>query len=339
MEPSVAVELAKSVETLDTSLDTIIMDDDTTSIALLRKEFNPNIKKWSDLNHAKKSLTNALFKLSNKHKVLTSRKNKPINYIRKFYSYAIIQNKNNPEKLSQNLRPIVPHMFCDHASCGDWCKHKETEGKSSAFSAAQLAESNATDVREDLSNILEIHARSSGRLAPNGSTKTNESFNNVVSSKCPKNKHYSSSDSFAFRLSGAAAQKNLGKAYIADVIESKGLSPNNLIRRSAKVRELQQIKRKIKENTKSYKVRKISLQELRGKKLEMLHNKGVTYQKSIGFEHIDDGPSYSVPDFTPEPKYFTHEINGPIVYFDLETTEAAAGERSEICQISLFFFR
>ena len=92
------------------------MDDDTTSIAKLRKEFNPNIKKWRDLNHAKNSSTNALFKLANKHKVLTSRKNKPIKHILKCYSYAIVTYKNNPKKLAQNLRSIVPHIFYDHFS-------------------------------------------------------------------------------------------------------------------------------------------------------------------------------------------------------------------------------
>ena len=214
------------------------MDDDATTICKLRKEHNPNLEKWSDVNHAKKTLTSSLYLLAKKHTILSSRKNKIINYIRKGYSYAIVQNKGNAELLASNMRAIVPHMFGDHENCGEWCKGRQDETyKCAAFRGCRVSPESLMDLKNDLVNVLETHARTSERLAPNGSTKTNESFNNVVSSKCSKNKHYSSSESFQFRVSAAAAQKNFGRSYVAKVMESKSSCPNRISMRKGLVQD------------------------------------------------------------------------------------------------------
>ena len=72
MEQSVAVELVSEVRSDSAAVTTIVMDDDSTTLAHLRKEYDADLVKWSDINHAKKSFTNMLYKLSEKHKILTS---------------------------------------------------------------------------------------------------------------------------------------------------------------------------------------------------------------------------------------------------------------------------
>ena len=82
MEPSVAVELAQNLDKSDAVLDVVIMDDDTTTIAKLKSEYSPEIVKWSDVNHAKKSLTSSLFKLAQNYKIVASGKITPIIHIK-----------------------------------------------------------------------------------------------------------------------------------------------------------------------------------------------------------------------------------------------------------------
>ena len=53
-----------------------------------------------------------------------------ITYIKKNYSYAITQNKNNPEQTKLALLNCVPHMYNEHSKCGDWCAHRDDPGKS-----------------------------------------------------------------------------------------------------------------------------------------------------------------------------------------------------------------
>jgi hypothetical protein len=67
------------------------------------------------------------------------------------------------------------------------------------------------------SQIFQALSSQSLKLTTGGSTQANESFNNMVASKAPKNRHYSSSESLDFRLGAATATKNLGHSYIETV--------------------------------------------------------------------------------------------------------------------------
>ena len=49
MEQSVAVELVREVHSDDAAVTTIVMDDDSTTLSHLRKEYNPQIVKWRDV--------------------------------------------------------------------------------------------------------------------------------------------------------------------------------------------------------------------------------------------------------------------------------------------------
>lgn len=70
--------------------------------------------------------------------------------------------------------------------------------------------------------VEEINANN---LAPCGSTKDNESFNNMIAHKAPQNRYVCASESSESRVLCAAAKKNLKLYYIAQVNEECGLSP------------------------------------------------------------------------------------------------------------------
>lgn len=73
-----------------------IGDDDSTTMAMVRQQVPHNVEKWSDVNHAKKALGTRLYNLQKKDKALTSN---IIKYLQKCFSYAISQNKNDPQGL------------------------------------------------------------------------------------------------------------------------------------------------------------------------------------------------------------------------------------------------
>ena len=66
-----------------------ILDDDTTTVARVRREVFPSVTKRSDRNHVNRNFTSGLYKLRDKLPVLST---SSINYIKKSFSYATIQN-------------------------------------------------------------------------------------------------------------------------------------------------------------------------------------------------------------------------------------------------------
>ena len=124
-----------------------------------------------------------------------------------------------------------------------WCKYNVTPNyKHSSLPRGQPLKDEA--LHAALADFLAVHARNSHRLSPNGSTKANESFNNIVACKCPKNRQYSSSESFNFRLAAAAAQKNRGKKYLTDTLEKVPFSPSVAHNKRATVAACQMTARK-----------------------------------------------------------------------------------------------
>jgi len=85
------------------------------------------------------------------------------------------------------------------------CKHK---------SLTNGSDLQGKKLREDLNAVFSMFAMNAEKLAPCGSTLSNEAFNNTVASKALKARHYSGSESLDFRVKAAACQKNLGHNYI-----------------------------------------------------------------------------------------------------------------------------
>ncbi len=123
MEPDMAVSMIQNLSDKGHNVKTLVMDNDATTIAKVR-EIDSSIRKLSDNNHTKKSISNALYNLANTHKELKNKKT--LNYIHRMFCYAIGQNQEDQEGLRRRLSEIVPHMFGDHGLCSSWCTyHKD----------------------------------------------------------------------------------------------------------------------------------------------------------------------------------------------------------------------
>ena len=74
-------------------------------------------------------------------------------------------------------------------------------------------------LKEELSKIFAEYTKSEilERLACFSSTQTNDSFNQLVSTKSPKARHYSGSASLFFRVAVSVNQKNEGYGYLENV--------------------------------------------------------------------------------------------------------------------------
>lgn len=56
MESDLAVEMFNSKMDDTFQVSTLIGDDDSTTMAMVRQQVNHQVQKWTDVNHAKKSL-------------------------------------------------------------------------------------------------------------------------------------------------------------------------------------------------------------------------------------------------------------------------------------------
>jgi hypothetical protein len=125
-------------------------------------------------------------------------KPKVIKYIQRCFGKALAQNKNNPEGVKESLRNISEHIFGNHSNCltcGNWCKYHFGPNKYKHNSLPNGRSLTNTSLKLKLENLFKVYADNADKLAPYGSTLTNESFNNTVASKAPKNRHYSRSES------------------------------------------------------------------------------------------------------------------------------------------------
>ena len=75
--------------------------------------------KQSDIGHAKRSLGAKLrdTKICNRQcKQLTQ---SVIQYVEKMFSYALRNNKNDPNGLRKTLLSVIPHAYGDHSTCSE----------------------------------------------------------------------------------------------------------------------------------------------------------------------------------------------------------------------------
>ena len=257
MEPDLAVDLIKDVESNGVKVGTIIMDEDTTTMARLKTEISHSITKWSDLAHVKKACGNALWKLASKFQELNANS---ISYLQRCLMYAVKQNKGKETAVAEAIKAIPNHVFGEHSKCGDWCRYNENpvtykhRNIDSDFKNRTL--------KEKLIEIYSVFSENSHKLAPCGSTRLNESFNNTVASKAPKSKHYSTSESLDSRVQCAVAQTNNGYSYVSEVNTLVGISPGRV---SLSLSDKLQKKRKQAQDYKSsiaYKRKKLAIKRI-----------------------------------------------------------------------------
>lgn len=333
MEPDVAVETVQQVEKENVEVGVLIMDDDATTIAKIRQTVPHSVTKWSDLNHTRKHLGNSLYNLQKKHKCLTP---KVIQFLQKCFSYAVAQNKGNTQGLEMSLNQIIPHVFGDHQTCDKrWCGYMMNAETYKHKSLPYGRDLHGDELRADLTSVFHIFVSNAEKIAPGGSTKDVESFNNIVASKAPKRCHYSASSSLKNRVNCAVAEKNIGSHYITQVNKSIGLSPGNVYAKHAARKDNTRKRRLLYENTLTFKKRKLE-RKLNKSVLNAQKElrEGVTYKSSVGLSIHSNSQVTEIPAPTLPPDVITLEIpdNCTHIYCDLETTSLS--KTCDIVQIA-----
>lgn len=329
MEQDMVVEMMKTCKEKGAVVETIIADDDTTTIARIKQNVNPSIKKKSDKNHVKKNIGNALYSLRNKHKKLQNPK--VFKYLQKCLDYMLAQNQGNSDGIENGLEAISRHPFGDHSFCqSSWCHHIDNPSrKYSSFPYGKPLRD--IPLQTALGDLMHSYKSQSQKLSSMGSTQANESFNKTVASKAPKTQFYSGSASLNRRIASAVAQKNDGQSYLLKVYRELGLSPGCHTRRLALLRDMQARKRKAICSTWKYKLRRIQLKNRRVKSNAVKElREGDSYGSSVELmihQDINEIPSPRVP-----PKDVGIKSASIPVYFDLETT--GLGRNSHITQMA-----
>ena len=321
MEADVAGEIVSKLEkTSNVTVETLIMDDDSATIARIRSEVDHDLKKVSDIAHVKCHLKNSLYKLQSKHSVLSTN---VIRYlVDKCFSYAVLQNKGSTEGTRAAIENIVPHNFGEHTECGSWCSYKTNPN---AYTHKYLPNGRALkgeQLRRDLQGIFMKIAMNSSKISPCASTSQCESFNNIVASKAPKSRHLSSSGSLTARVACAVCQKNDGSNYMSTVFQSVGISPGKFYKQHSEKSNKKRAYIGEYKRTASFKRRRLTF--MSEKSSEQVSNElreGKSYESRIDTENISHEDVEVIPPPLESPSYKALSCKNPTkVFFDLETT-------------------
>ncbi|XP_061179391.1 uncharacterized protein LOC133188017 [Saccostrea echinata] len=216
MESDMCVNMLRELDKQDVSIDTIIMDNDSTTIARARSEVKPDLKKMCDKNHTLKEFTNQLYDLK-KVKNFRELTAKTIGHLSKCFKYCVSQHQGNGEKMKKNLLAIGKHVFGDHSFCDSWCGYLRSPLTYKPKNLPYNRYLTDVNLKTSIMTLLQKYIDKAEKLSSLGSSQANESLNNTISSKAPKAHFYSGSESNDFRIAAAVAQKNLGYGYVSEV--------------------------------------------------------------------------------------------------------------------------
>lgn len=144
----------------------VIGDEDSSTIAAVRRGTVNTIFKFADSNHLKKNFSKELCSLDYKE---LKRKETMI-HIKKCLSYAIAQNAGNAKNLANTLRNIPDHLFNSHENCGSWCNRKNGSNKRTI-----ILKNNS--LYNALSDLFKKYAANAQKFSIAASSQANESFN------------------------------------------------------------------------------------------------------------------------------------------------------------------
>ncbi|XP_062605184.1 uncharacterized protein LOC134266976 [Saccostrea cucullata] len=306
---------------------------DSTTFSRAKAVFDENIEKVCDFNHTKKNFTNRLFELR-KEKKYSALGPKAIKHLTKCFAYAVKGN-NDRESLESNLCAIPLHVSGDHSKCGNWCGFVQQPSSYKPRNLPYGKYLTGEDLIKDLQHIFDAFSKNAEELLNIGSTQGNESFNNIVFSKKPKEPLLWRLRVHAFRVAAAVAQKNIGNDAISKVYDHSLLSPGKNIElfltRTSKKR---QYKKNRKAST-AHKKRRYELKSSMAKQESTAEVKeGTTYQPAVDLNPTTSSEAtQEIPDATVPPTLKTVE-NGKnaFLYFDLETT--GLGTSCDITQLA-----
>ncbi|XP_046394798.1 uncharacterized protein LOC124163262 [Ischnura elegans] len=281
MEPYTAAKLISCNEdflTAGVRVTTLIGDGDSSTLAAVQRESQHSVQKWADINHTKKRFSSWLYRASASHRQLLGRNVIP--YLKRCFSYAVDQNRGDEEGTRRAIINIANHAFGDHQGCGEWCKGDTDNYSHKSLPRGKPLEGRA--LKSALEKILESFAAESSKIAPGGSSQANESFNQMVAIRAPKNRHYGSSAALNIRVAAAACQKNLGPKHVIGINRKLDLSPGSLTK-SYSSRMEEKIKAKVRRQvTVPVKRRRLFLKSLQKQKISSHESReGICYQSAM----------------------------------------------------------
>jgi hypothetical protein len=247
MEPAAALLMLESntLKEAGVQVQIVVGDADSSTAAAVRNKFGDSIVRALDVTHAKKNLKNQLYNLQKVHKAVS----KPvILYLTATVGTIINKCQGSASALAASLQNVPEHIFNKHDGCSpEWCKYyMDPQNYKSKYLAKSLGD-HGCPLYKDLCACFDKLVRKSEELAIGGSTQSCESFNNTVSSKAPKNKHFGGTESLAYRVHAAVLQKNEGVDYTTQVCSEMSLSPGDIgktYKRKLKLKRLRDSKRK-----------------------------------------------------------------------------------------------
>ncbi|XP_011859062.1 PREDICTED: uncharacterized protein LOC105556578 [Vollenhovia emeryi] len=336
MEPDVGAFLVNNSTILQeaaVSIRVLIGDEDSSTIANVRRGNSKKVFKLADINHLRKHFVSDLYELQKTHKEMRNKDTIP--HLKKCFSYAIGQNKGKISELAAALRSIPDHVFDQHKNCGDWCSRKLNSRKSKKLLLKDV------ELYNKLMNIFSKYADNAAKFAVVASSQANESVNNMMAHKAPKNRCYSLSESADYRLASAVCSKNDGEIHLLKVNEKLCVSPGKHTASFAKNKDKVKLRRALKAKLPASKCRRNLLANEREnlrKKTE--RTEGIKYKSNCGFE-IDrkelnislDPQILKILEMTQNTFVIQNEFT--FVYFDLETS--GFERNADILQIAAKF--
>lgn len=260
----------------------LVGDEDSATMSKIREKVPWQVQKVTDVVHAKKNFGSALF--AARHKLLTP---KIIEYLKDCMSYALHQNQDRPDDVKAAILNIPSHVFNDHENCGMWCRYKRDPENYKHKRLPEIwagSEDSKKSLKVVITSICEKFAAKAKSLAPCLSSNVNESFNFVVTTFAPKNRHYGGTMSIDRRIDGAVLQKNKGVHYVMQVNKQLNLSPGDHTEKhrlavAAKMKRKSEKSKLPEEKVKRKKIFKLNVQE----QLRKESSEGVQYSSAMGF--------------------------------------------------------
>ncbi|CAG5107985.1 Protein of unknown function [Cotesia congregata] len=313
MEADIAVQILTQNETFveeNIEIKTLIGDEDSCTIANLRRASDHTIGKWTDINHATRKISKLLYAIKKIPKAA-------IEYLIYCFNSALRANDGNVESTKAAILNIVPHAFGEHDACGLWCNYaSDPEGFKHKYLPGGKPLT-GDELKASITPIFKQAADNAEKLAPRGSSQINENCNAVITTKAPKAKHYSDSSSSDFRVAAGISQVNLGTSYLNTVNTKLGLSPmkaNSLLFR--KNRDERRKKRNALIKTKEFNKKRRALFRNRQKSNASAEaREGITYQSNS-----EISASLELNEKFISSNALTVDGSTKLVIFDIETT-------------------
>ncbi|XP_046465905.1 uncharacterized protein [Neodiprion pinetum] len=302
----------------------LIGDEDSSTIAAVRQGNLQTVFKLADSNHLKKNFANALYELRKGYSEM--RNKEVIPHLKKCFSYALVQNKGHSAELGKTIRNIPEHVFGQHENCGVWCK------------GTHKIELKNQQLYTKLSELFGKYADNAAKFSVAASSQANESINNIMAHKAPKNCCYSLSESGDYRLASTVCTKNEGEKHIMDVNSKLNVSPGKHTASFAKVLDTKRKKRAMKAKLPTTKARRNLLaRKKEASRKSMEQSEGIHYETNCGINSCSESRGTVdfrlLLDILPTIAVSVDSCN--IIYFDLETS--GFSKDSEILQIAAKF--